>query len=255
MSELNLSKWMSEFHAKLQGILSYTRLVRRCILLISVDISSTHHKKRMDTYLMPLLFCINIYTVFYNVLKVLFDRALGNDLTRSDVEELNDAERGIVMFRENEKLIITQMNNMAQNLFPKSEAIKEYVKCISEQHQAESYYSFIKEMSEQFENKDLISFTHYSTLKNCFMKQKQISERQKFNNKNKVCKILETFTEKDIQVLNRLISNKYDILWRWNKILFNYDFASRNIKQTMVFLRKLYDHFDVILSENVHHNY
>ncbi|CAH8614346.1 unnamed protein product [Schistosoma margrebowiei] len=207
MSELNLSKWMSEFHAKLQGILSYTRLVRRCILLISVDISSTHHKKRMDTYLMPLLFCINIYTVFYNVLKVLFDRALGNDLTRSDVEELNDAERGIVMFRENEKLIITQM------------------------------------------------ITHYSTLKNCFMKQKQISERQKFNNKNKVCKILETFTEKDIQVLNRLISNKYDILWRWNKILFNYDFASRNIKQTMVFLRKLYDHFDVILSENVHHNY
>ncbi|CAH8614360.1 unnamed protein product [Schistosoma margrebowiei] len=172
MSELNLSKWMSEFHAKLQGILSYTRLVRRCILLISVDISSTHHKKRMDTYLMPLLFCINIYTVFYNVLKVLFDRV-----------------------------------------------------------------------------------THYSTLKNCFMKQKQISERQKFNNKNKVCKILETFTEKDIQVLNRLISNKYDILWRWNKILFNYDFASRNIKQTMVFLRKLYDHFDVILSENVHHNY
>ncbi|CAH8613626.1 unnamed protein product [Schistosoma curassoni] len=191
---------------------------------------------------------------------VLFDRALGDDpipqsFTWSDVEELNDAERGIVMFRENEKLIKTQMNKMAQNLFAESEAIKEYVKCISEQHQAESYHSFIKEISKQFENKDLIPFTHYSTLKDCFMRQKQISKKQKFINKNKVCKILGTFTEKDIQVLNRFISEKYEILWRWNKVLFNYDFASRNIEQTVDFLKNFYDNFDEIVHENVHHKY
>ncbi|CAH8631940.1 unnamed protein product [Schistosoma haematobium] len=196
------------------------------------------------------MYCTMLF--YFILILVHFQVAMGNSLgddpipqsfTWRDVEELNDAERGIVMFRENEKLIKTQMDKMAQNLFAESEAINKYVKCISKQHQAESYHSFTKEMSEQFENKDLMSFPHYSTLKDCFMRQKPISEKQKFNNKNKVCKILGTFTEKDIQVLNRLISKKYDILWRWNRVLFNYDFASRNIEQTVDFLKKLYENW------------
>ncbi|CAH8608608.1 unnamed protein product [Schistosoma guineensis] len=187
-----------------------------------------------------MMYCTMLF--YFILILVHFQVAMGN-FTWSNVEKLNDAERGIVMFRENEKLIKTQMNKMAQNLFAKSEAIKKYVKCISKQHQAESFHSFTKEISKQFENKDLIPFPHYSTLKDCFMRQKPISKREKFNNKNKVCKILGTFIKKDIEVLNRLISKKYDILWRWNKVLFNYDFASRNIEQTVDFLKKLYENW------------
>ncbi|CAH8608627.1 unnamed protein product [Schistosoma guineensis] len=174
-----------------------------------------------------MMYCTMLF--YFILILVHFQVAMGN-FTWSNVEKLNDAERGIVMFRENEKLIKTQMNKMAQNLFAKSEAIKKYVKCISKQHQAESFHSFTK-------------VPHYSTLKDCFMRQKPISKREKFNNKNKVCKILGTFIKKDIEVLNRLISKKYDILWRWNKVLFNYDFASRNIEQTVDFLKKLYENW------------
>ncbi|CAH8608660.1 unnamed protein product [Schistosoma guineensis] len=155
-----------------------------------------------------MMYCTMLF--YFILILVHFQVAMGN-FTWSNVEKLNDAERGIVMFRENEKLIKTQMNKMAQNLFAKSEAIKK--------------------------------FPHYSTLKDCFMRQKPISKREKFNNKNKVCKILGTFIKKDIEVLNRLISKKYDILWRWNKVLFNYDFASRNIEQTVDFLKKLYENW------------
>ncbi|KAH9581445.1 hypothetical protein MS3_00000606 [Schistosoma haematobium] len=144
-------------------------------------------------------------------------------------------------FRQNEKLLQTTINNIIQNEPKRLKAIQKYIRCKNKQQHEESFSLFLKEMNKQFENKNLMSFPDYSTLKDCFIKQVKILERQKSNSKNEVCKPLRTFSEQDIQALNQLISKKYDILWRWNKALFNYEFASKNYEHTLSLLQRIYN--------------
>ncbi|CAI2732430.1 unnamed protein product [Schistosoma spindalis] len=160
-------------------------------------------------------------------IHVLFDRLLRDEpipqpVVWDEVGKLNDVERGITDFRENEKILKSMINSITKNQQKKRKAIRNYIKCKSKQQQQESYNLFLKEMNKQFKNENLKSFPDYSTLKDCFIKQENVLERKKSNEKNKVCNLLETFPEADIQVLNQLISRKYDILWKWNKALCKY---------------------------------
>ncbi|CAH8636961.1 unnamed protein product [Schistosoma rodhaini] len=143
------------------------------------------------------------------------------------------------MFRKNEMLLKSQISTMSQNLVKKNRAITQYLNCKSKQQQEETFKLFIKEMNKQFKNNNLTSFTDYSTVKDCFIKEEEIFERKKSSENNEDCTLSETFPEEDIKALDQLISKKYDILWRWNKALFNYEFASRNIKSTVYFLQKV----------------
>ncbi|CAI2732428.1 unnamed protein product [Schistosoma spindalis] len=166
-------------------------------------------------------------------IHVLFDRLLRDEpipqpVVWDEVGKLNDVERGITDFRENEKILKSMINSITKNQQKKRKAIRNYIKCKSKQQQQESYNLFLK-------------VPDYSTLKDCFIKQENVLERKKSNEKNKVCNLLETFPEADIQVLNQLISRKYDILWKWNKALFNYEFASKNIVHTLTLLQKMYN--------------
>ncbi|CAI2732429.1 unnamed protein product [Schistosoma spindalis] len=128
-------------------------------------------------------------------IHVLFDRLLRDEpipqpVVWDEVGKLNDVERGITDFRENEKILKSMINSITKNQQKKRKAIRNYIKCKSKQQQQESYNLFLK--------------------------------GKKSNEKNKVCNLLETFPEADIQVLNQLISRKYDILWKWNKALCKY---------------------------------
>ncbi|CAH8626104.1 unnamed protein product [Schistosoma rodhaini] len=180
-------------------------------------------------------------------INVLFDKALGDEPLREpinwdEVNKINDVERGITMFRKNEMLLKSQISTMSQNLVKKNRAITQYLNCKSKQQQEETFKLFIKEMNKQFKNNNLTSFTDYSTVKDCFIKEEEIFERKKSSENNEDCTLSETFPEEDIKALDQLISKKYDILWRWNKALFNYEFASRNIKSTVYFLQKCSSH-------------
>ncbi|CAH8609372.1 unnamed protein product [Schistosoma curassoni] len=155
----------------------------------------------------------------------------------------NDVESGMAYFRQNEELLHATINNIIQNKPKRLKAIQKYMRCKNKQQHEESFSLFLKEMNKQFQNENLMSFPDYSTLKDCFIKQENILERQKSNNKNEVCKPPKTFYGQDIQVLNQLISKKYDILWRWNKALFNYEFASKYMEHTLILLQRIYNDF------------
>ncbi|CAH8614355.1 unnamed protein product [Schistosoma bovis] len=184
----------------------------------------------------------------HSALHVLFDKTLGNEpiprpLDWDKLERINDVESGMAYFRQNEKLLQATINDIIQNQRKKRRAIKKYVKCKSEQQHEESFSLFLKEMNKQFENKNLMSFPDYSTLKDCFITQENILERQKSNSENEVCEPPGIFSEQDIQDLNQLIYIKYDILWRWNKALFNYEFASKYMEHTLSLLQRMYNDF------------
>ncbi|CAH8609392.1 unnamed protein product [Schistosoma curassoni] len=142
----------------------------------------------------------------------------------------NDVESGMAYFRQNEELLHATINNIIQNKPKRLKAIQKYMRCKNKQQHEESFSLFLK-------------VPDYSTLKDCFIKQENILERQKSNNKNEVCKPPKTFYGQDIQVLNQLISKKYDILWRWNKALFNYEFASKYMEHTLILLQRIYNDF------------
>ncbi|CAH8614314.1 unnamed protein product [Schistosoma bovis] len=142
----------------------------------------------------------------------------------------NDVESGMAYFRQNEKLLQATINDIIQNQRKKRRAIKKYVKCKSEQQHEESFSLFLK-------------VPDYSTLKDCFITQENILERQKSNSENEVCEPPGIFSEQDIQDLNQLIYIKYDILWRWNKALFNYEFASKYMEHTLSLLQRMYNDF------------
>ncbi|CAH8604851.1 unnamed protein product [Schistosoma guineensis] len=189
---------------------------------------------------------ILILDTWTNLYTLLFDKTLRNEpiprpLDWDELEKINDVESGMAYFRQNEKLLQTTINNIIQNESKRLKAIQKYMRCKNKQQHEESFSLFLKEMNKQFENENLMSFPDYSTLKGCFIKQEKILERQKSNNKNKVCELPETFYEQDIQDLNQLISKKYDILWRWNKALFNYEFASKNYRHTLSLLQRTYN--------------
>ncbi|CAH8614343.1 unnamed protein product [Schistosoma bovis] len=123
----------------------------------------------------------------------------------------NDVESGMAYFRQNEKLLQATINDIIQNQRKKRRAIKKYVKCKSEQQHEESFSLFLK--------------------------------GQKSNSENEVCEPPGIFSEQDIQDLNQLIYIKYDILWRWNKALFNYEFASKYMEHTLSLLQRMYNDF------------
>ncbi|CAH8609408.1 unnamed protein product [Schistosoma curassoni] len=123
----------------------------------------------------------------------------------------NDVESGMAYFRQNEELLHATINNIIQNKPKRLKAIQKYMRCKNKQQHEESFSLFLK--------------------------------GQKSNNKNEVCKPPKTFYGQDIQVLNQLISKKYDILWRWNKALFNYEFASKYMEHTLILLQRIYNDF------------
>ncbi|CAH8582024.1 unnamed protein product [Schistosoma mattheei] len=170
---------------------------------------------------------------FISAFDILFDKTLGNEpiprpLDWDELEKINDVESGMAYFRQNEKLLQTTINNIIQNEPKRLKAIQKYIRCKNKQQHEESFSLFLK-------------VPDYSTLKDCFIKQVKILERQKSNSKNEVCKPLKSFPEQDMQALNQLISKKYDILWRWNKALFNYEFASKNYQHTISLLQRIYN--------------
>ncbi|CAH8614383.1 unnamed protein product [Schistosoma bovis] len=148
----------------------------------------------------------------HSALHVLFDKTLGNEpiprpLDWDKLERINDVESGMAYFRQNEKLLQATINDIIQNQRKKRRAIKKYVKCKSEQQHEESFSLFLK-------------VPDYSTLKDCFITQENILERQKSNSENEVCEPPGIFSE---QV--------------------NYEFASKYMEHTLSLLQRMYNDF------------
>ncbi|CAH8593132.1 unnamed protein product [Schistosoma intercalatum] len=151
------------------------------------------------------------------ITEIVYEKhALGNE----PIPRRHDVESKMVYFRENENLLQAKINDIIRNKPSRLKAIQKYVKCKSEQQHEESFSLFLKEMNKQFENEDLMSFPDYLTLKDCFIKQENILERQKSNSENEVCKPRRTFSE---QV--------------------NYEFASKNYQHTLSLLQRMYGDF------------
>ncbi|CAH8613006.1 unnamed protein product [Schistosoma margrebowiei] len=193
----------------------------------------------------------NIIFVFLTVNFALINAEVGNSFTNKVIDELKDyrileiiqdviknVEDSTTNIRENEKILQAKIDNLMQNLVEKRKTIQRYVRCKSEQQNAESYHGFLKEIEGSTAFMILTSFHDFSTLQNCLKEQRKIPENMKSNNNEEKCNKFKTFPEKDIKELDDLIVKKYVNKKSLNNGLFIYDFAARNFDKLISLAKK-----------------
>ncbi|CAH8613021.1 unnamed protein product [Schistosoma margrebowiei] len=174
----------------------------------------------------------NIIFVFLTVNFALINAEVGNSFTNKVIDELKDyrileiiqdviknVEDSTTNIRENEKILQAKIDNLMQNLVEKRKTIQRYVRCKSEQQNAESYHGFLKEIEGSTAFMILTSY-------------------MKSNNNEEKCNKFKTFPEKDIKELDDLIVKKYVNKKSLNNGLFIYDFAARNFDKLISLAKK-----------------